>query len=76
MKLVKTIVVDEIPDIDDSLVEREKLVNVMMVGGIQSFVTHNITGPLASHAFTLNSAFDWTLGLDEDGKIVLIPLRK
>lgn len=75
-KLVRQIVVDEIPTAGTGLVEREKLVNVMLVGGLQSFITFNSIGDLVNHSFVLNGAFDWTLGMDEDGRTVLIPLRK
>ncbi len=76
MKVVKAIVVEEVPDVDTTPIEREKLVNVMVVGGLNSFLTYNTTGPLANSSFTLNAAFDWTLVLDDAGRITLVPLRK
>lgn len=76
MKIVKQIIVDEIPDVGDGMIEHEKLVNVMLTGGLQSFITHNTTGNLASYSFVLNRAYDWTLAKNEDGVVVLVPLRK
>ncbi len=75
-KIIRQIVVDDIPTEDTGLIVRELMVNVIVGGGLQSFIVHNGTGDLANHSFVLNAAFDWTLGLDANGRVILIPLRK
>lgn len=76
MKIVRQIVVDDIPDVDDGMVLRERLVNVMVSGGYASFLAHNLEGELRNTSFVLNGAFDWTIGKDASGAVLLIPLRK
>jgi len=70
----------------DDTVDRAKCLNINlepaeMRGGIPGdsywmLVQRRDGGPLAGQAFYLNDNFDWILGLDEDGAIVLVPQTK
>jgi len=65
---------------EDLKIDRTKLLvvpetNVNHQDG-RTFIQRRVNGQFIGKAFWLNSSFDWELGLDDEGEIVLVPIEK
>lgn len=76
----KTIEVYAEPKVLDSntlRVGQSRLVDVSgFIRPVSMVIEPRVSGPLAGKAVYLDRYYDWILGRDSDGSIVLVPLRK